>query len=195
MLKTIGLLMIASVVACKSQTQAAIKAPVPQCVESACSLAMNFTSDMEGDPDTRPTTWGKAKAWPYRIQFHPPHGYRVRIMRVYGDFVSFPKEGIIKPGTYSETSWGLMTTAPGGSSRAEYSADDCFLWLQSLINHEHTMDRMAFDHIVKDGGLLEPDGIMILQVAVSLNTTGLEIHQEPTLTVVYNFEKEREAGR
>lgn len=153
------------------------------------SAAMNFTADMAGTPDLRPGTWGNAQAYPIRIPFHPPASYRVRILRVYGDFVAMPTTGVIQPGTYSEVSWGLLSTAPGGSSRVDLAADDCFLWNQTVLTARRDMQRMPFDYVVKDGGLLAADNILILQIAVSLNTTGLTIHLEPTLTAVYQFEK------
>jgi hypothetical protein len=161
--------------------------PGPQ-VLGPYSAAQNFTIDMAGTPDTRPGTWGNAQAYPIRIPFHPPSGYRVRILRVYGDFVAFPTTGTIQPGTYSEVSWGFLSTAPGGSTRADLSADDCFLWLQSVLTAQNGMIRMAFDHDTHIGGLLEPDNVLILQLAVSLNTTGLQVHEEPTYVIVWDEE-------
>lgn len=154
------------------------------------SVAMNFTVDMAGKQDDRQGTWGNADAYPIKVPFHPPLGYRTRILRVYGDFIAFPREGVIQQGTYTEVSWGLLTSAPEGSKRVEYAADNCFLWNQGLLNKDNSYLRMPFDTHVQDGGLLSPDNILIIQVAVSLNITGLTIHMEPTLVVVYQFEKE-----
>ena len=152
--------------------------------------ATNFTIDQGGTPDTRPGTWGSAASYPIQVPFHPPSGYRTRILRVSGDFTAFPKDGVIAPGEYSEVSWGLLTTAPGGSQRADFIADDCFLWNQGILTAQNAMVRMPFDYDVAAGGLLGPDNILVVQLSVSLNTTGLIIHEEPVFTLQYRFERQ-----
>lgn len=152
------------------------------------SAATNLTFDSAGKPDTRAGTWGSADYVDFPIKFHPPDGYRVRVLRAYGDFIAFPKQGVVPQGTYSEASWGLMTTAPGGSSRVDASADDCFLWRQTLVTSGVPFGHESFNDDVHVGGLLEPDNLMIWRLAVSINTTGLVIHLEPTFVFVYQFE-------
>jgi hypothetical protein len=153
------------------------------------STALNFSVDLMGTPDTRPATWGSAAAAQNVTHFHPPAGYRVRILRVYGDFIAWPKEGILAPGAYSEVGWGLKSTAPDGSTRVDNAYDNTFVWLQNAILPANPSVRASFDLTVKDGGLLEADNALVSQSFVAINTSGLVIHEEPTFTIIYQFEE------
>lgn len=150
------------------------------------SAATNFSADILGDDDHRPDTWGKAGAHVWRIVFKPPAGYRVRVLRVYGDFLAWPK-GKVPEGTYAGVLFGLQTTAPEGSVRADWAADNCFLYVQTATGGQPA--RAAFDYDVSVGGLLQDDHVLIVKVAVWLNDTGLAIHMEPTLSIIYRFER------
>jgi hypothetical protein len=151
------------------------------------SSATNFTADILGVPDTRPDTWGRAGVKTWRIQFKPPAGYRVRIARVYGDFLIWPR-GTVEPGRFAGALFGLQTTAPEGSVRADWAADNCMLYVQTATGGQPS--RAAFDYDVSAGGLLERDHALTVKVAVWLNDTEREIHCEPTFTMVYGWEKE-----
>ena len=48
------------------------------------SSSGNFSADLLGTRDTRPDTWGNADAAGWTIQFRPPAGYRVRILKLRG---------------------------------------------------------------------------------------------------------------
>ena len=157
-------------------------------ISSPYSTAVNFSIDLAGNPDTRPGVWGSSGFAQNITTFSPPSGQRVRIVRVYGDFIGFPKSGVPRAGTSCEIGWGLKTTAPDGSARLSNGYDNSFVWLQDVITSNSWSSRAAFDHVVEVGGLLEPDHKMISQTFVALNTTGLTIHMEPTFTVVYRFE-------
>ena len=106
----------------------------------------------------------------------------------------FPRSGIIPAGTAAEIGWGLKTTAPDGSARVTYPGytasayDNSFAWQQGAITAIQPAARLA-DFKVSGSGLLGADNIMLVQSFVALNTTGLTIHMEPTLTVVYRFER------
>ncbi|MCU1327595.1 MAG: hypothetical protein JWN34_2965 [Bryobacterales bacterium] len=152
------------------------------------STAVNFAIALAGTPDTRPGTWGNAGFAQNLTKFTPPAGRRVRILRVYGDFIAFCKSGTPAVGTTCEVGWGLKTTAPDGSVRLSNGYDNSFIWLQNIITASRTSCRAEFDHEVSTGGLLQPDHTMISQAFVALNTTGLTIHMEPTFTCVYQFE-------
>jgi len=152
------------------------------------STAVNFSIDLAGTPDARPGTWGNAGFAQNVTTFSPPAGQRVRVLRVYGDFIGFPKSGIPRAGTSCEIGWGLKTTAADGSTRLSNGYDNSFIWLQHVVTSNGWSCRAAFDHTVEVGGLLEADHKMISQTFVALNTTGLTIHMEPTFTVVYRFE-------
>jgi len=154
---------------------------------SLFSSAANFSADILGVPDTRPNTWGRAGARTWQIRFKPPAGYRVRITKVYGDFLIWPK-GTVEPGKFAGALFGLQTTAPEGSERAIPTADNTFLYVQTATGGAPA--RAAFDYDVSAGGLLERDHVLTVKVAVWLNSTELEIHCEPTFVAVYGWEKE-----
>jgi hypothetical protein len=152
------------------------------------STALNFAVDLAGIPDTRPGTWGNAASAQNLVTFSPPAGYVVRVLRVYGDFIGFPKSGTPAADTSCEIGWGLKTTAPDGSALVSTGYDNSFVWLQNVVNSSAPACRAAFDHVVETGGLLPADNKMISQTFVGLNTTGLTIHLEPTFTMIYQFE-------
>lgn len=158
------------------------------CVDRPCSLAANFSVDIKGEKDTRPDTWGTAGAAIKKITFRPPAGYRVRILRTYGDFLAWPI-GDVPRGKFAGVLFGMQSTAPDGSKRADWAADNCFLYVQHATNGAPV--RTAFDYDTKAGGLLEADAVLVLKMAVWLNDTGLLIHMEPSFTVVYRYEPAR----
>lgn len=153
------------------------------------SVAQNFSVAMAGYPDTRPTTWGSSGFVQNVLTFYPPPGYRVHVLRVYGDFIAWPKAGVMGPGTYCEVGWGLKSSLPDGSVRASYGYDNSFVWLQNVVLPGNTSPRLAFDLDVRVGGLLGLDNLLISQMFVAVNTSGLEIQEEPTFVVVYQFEE------
>jgi hypothetical protein len=152
------------------------------------SATSNFSVDLTGVPDT--AAWGSAGSVQIPIQFNAPAGYRTRILRVYGDFIAWPKTGVVPDGTSAEVGWGLKTTAPDGSSRVTYPGstasayDNSFAWIQNVVTSQNSSPRATFDFAVAAGGLLGTDGIMICQPFVALNTSGLVIHMESTFTIV-----------
>ena len=150
------------------------------------SAATNFTVDLLGSPDDRPDTWGTAGSTVKVIKFKPPAGYRVRILRVYGDLLLWPI-GQVPPGRFAGVLFGLQTTAPEGSVRMDWGADNTMLYLQDATSGE--VRRAAFDHDVSIGGLLQPDNMLFAKMAVWLNNTSLPIHIEPSFVMVYRFEK------
>lgn len=150
------------------------------------SAAANFSADILGEYDTRPDTWGRAGAASWKITFKPPAGKRVRILRAYGDFLIWPI-GKVEDGKFAGALFGLQTTAPEGSVRADLAADNTFLYLQTATGGKP--ERIAFDHVTRDGGLLGPDHVLVVKVAAWLNDTERPIHMEPSFTVVYRFEE------
>jgi hypothetical protein len=156
-----------------------------------CS-ATNFSVDLLGPVDQRGSTWGNADAHSWAITFKPPVGYRVRILRLSGDLVAWPKvlpgEFPVADGAYAGVLLGLQTTAPQGSTRCELCADNTMLYVQGAID-SHPI-RVPFDQRVSAGGMLGTDNKLVVKVAAWLNTTGKPIHMEPTFTVTYRFEPE-----
>ncbi|HEY4089337.1 MAG TPA: hypothetical protein VGM43_25580 [Bryobacteraceae bacterium] len=152
------------------------------------STAVNFSIDLAGTPDTRPGAWGNAGFAQNVTTFSPPAGYQVRVLRIYGNFIGFPKSGVVGAATSCEVGWGLKTTAPDGSAYASTGYDNSFVWIQDAVTGASPSCRLMFDFDVHVGGLLQPDHKLISQTFVALNTTGLTIHMEPTFTMVYQFE-------
>lgn len=164
------------------------------CITKPCSLAANYAYDIIGTPDNRPDTWGTAEGATKPIVFSPPPGYRVRILRAQGDFVTWPR-GVpgVDPtdkvvGTAVGVLFGLSSTTPDGSSQAQGGAasDNCFLYIQDASKGEKT--RAPFDYDTHVGGLLMADNTLSVRVAVWLNTTGLAIHMEPSLVLIFQYE-------
>lgn len=164
-------------------------------IKQPCSTAFNFSYDLMGTQDSRPGTWGTAGSQVYKLTFKVPSGYRVRILHVYGDFVFWPR-GTPAPdandnivGHAVGILFGLSSTAADGSAWVEGggASDGCMLYLQGSSKGEK--DRLAFDIDTHVGGLLEPDGVLVVKAAVWLNTLQLAVHAEPSGVIVFQFEK------
>ena len=157
------------------------------------SASSNYAADIQGVADSRDGCWGTADAVTWTMQLVAPEGYRVRITHIRGDFVSWPKtlqgEAPTAPGSYAGVLLGFGTTAPDGSKRCLPCADNTMLYIQDAVHMEP--HRAAYDYDVKIGGLLEPDGKLMIKVAAWLNTTGRPIHMEPSFTIEYQYEKEQ----
>src|SRR5258708_31831294 len=78
------------------------------------ALSCNVASDQQGIPDTRPGTWGNAGSVQVPMVFtNVPSGKRVRIMRVYGDFVAWAHGN-----TAAASNAGVLTSLAASSVRA-----------------------------------------------------------------------------
>ncbi len=168
------------------------------------SVATNHSDDILGVTDTRPGIWGTAGYDVHTLTFHPPEGYRVRILRVYGDFQGFIRKN--PTGNCAGVLWGLQSTKelgydpsvfqdvkPGrsrkGSERAFPADDNTMLYVQDSICARLTFrDPVDFDTSV--AGLLEPDNVLISKAAVFLNETGEPIHTESSFTIVFQYERQ-----
>lgn len=152
------------------------------------SVATNHSDDLRGTPDYRQDTWGTAEAAVKRIEFHPPAGYRTRILRVYGDFQGWVRHN--PSGNCLGVLWGLTTTAKDGSERVTPAADNTFLYVQdSVCGTDKRNFRAPVDYDTQAGGLLEQDNVLVSKVAVWLNETGEPVHMEPSFVLVYQFER------
>lgn len=156
------------------------------CISKPCSVSSNFSADLIGEADHRADTWGTAGATFHRITFRPPAGYRVRVLRVYGDFLIWPI-GKVEPGKFAGALWGLATTGPDGSIHADWAADNTMLYVQVATGGQPA--RAPVNFRTAHGGLLGPDHVLVSKMAVWLNDTGLKIHMEPSFTVVFQYQK------
>lgn len=171
-------------------------ADVPaNCIDKTCVFSTNTPYDGPDEPDTRKGTWGNAGYDDLPIPFvGVPRGYRVRITRVYGDFIAWP-HGRPIPDTYAGALFGIIASSatqspfvgPGlGSSK-------CFIFLQQGVSALMPA-RAPFDFQVQGGGLLDRDNIMIVRRASFLNEMGVPIHMEPTFVVEFRYEKDDDSG-
>lgn len=156
---------------------------------------LNHSIDIAGKPDQRPGSWGLSQPVPMRLKVTAPAGYRVRILRVAGDLVAWPKAGTLAGAQYAEVGWGLNTSLHDGSKYVSYADDPSAMafdnscaWVQDSLTATHGSSRISFDRDVSACGLLN-DGMFISQTFVALNTSGLVIHLEPTFTITYQFEE------
>jgi hypothetical protein len=152
------------------------------------SLSLNFPFDSAGEPDTRPGTWGNTAFDDGKIQFlNVPVGKRVRIMRIYGDFVCWP-HGPVASGKFAGCLFGIITTATAASPYATLSASGCMAYLQTAIGAD--MARLHFDFDTSVAGLLEADNIMIVRRALFLSELGpgCSAHMEPSMVVLARYE-------
>ena len=160
-------------------------AATPPKVLGPYSVATNHADDILGTPDTRPSTWGTAGYNVHTLTFHPPAGYRTRVLRVYGNFQGWLR---VNNSKCVGALWGLSTTAPEGSERVYPAADNTLLYVQDATCGEPF--RVSVDFAIVNG-LLEADNVLISKVAAWLNETGQELHMEPSFNLVYQFERSK----
>lgn len=148
-------------------------------------IAANFAADLKGDPDTRPGTWGRAAAHVWRLEFrNVPAGKRVRIKRVYGDFVAWAR-GSPPPDKHAGVLLGLQRTDVGASPDAWPAAEGCVLYLQHAVVGSQVA-RLDYDY--RDlSFVLADDHVLEVKVAVWLNDLEEEVHMEPTFVLYYDY--------
>src|SRR5438445_5596764 len=99
------------------------------------TVSDNFPADLYGAVDTRmskqscgagPCIWGRADVALLPIRFHPPAGYRVRVLSLRGDLVAWIKSLPGDPPTPAESAAGVLagfeTPSMGGSPECDYCA-------------------------------------------------------------------------
>lgn len=154
------------------------------------SASANFSADLYGPVDTRLSCWGNAEAWIFQIAFRPPEGYRVRVLRLRGDLVSWPRvlkgEPPVATGSYAGVLLSFHSTGPDASERCDYCAENHMIYVQDALSDKPV--RTPYDMDTRIGGLLSADHKLNITVASWLNTTGYPIHIEPTFTVEYQYE-------
>jgi hypothetical protein len=150
------------------------------------AVSMNYPADLTGTPDTRLGTWGLAGAQTTSVQFHPPAGYRVRLLHVRGNYMAWAR-GTYQAGQHAGVSWGLTTSAPVGSTLVDDAAEGCQVYLQYAVGNGEVNE--PFD-IAIPNGLLGSDNVMDEVNAIFLNDEAIAIHAETTFILEFQFEKE-----
>ena len=134
---------------------------------------------------TLATDTGGEAAW--QIHFSPRLGDRVRILKVYGDFVSRPT-GSTARGTFATSLFSLHTALPDQPSKSSvtpYVADTCFLSVYGM-----TSGKPRRSHFSEDitGALLGEANDLFVVLSVSSNTTGVPIQLEAKWVTVFEVE-------
>ena len=150
------------------------------------SISINFPFDSAGELDTRPGTWGNTAYDDGKIQFlNVPAGQRVRIVRIYGDFVCWP-HGDVAPGKFAGCLFGIINTASADSPYATFSQSGCMAYLQTAVGAN--MARLHFNFDTEVAGLLAADNIMLVRRALFLSEVGCSVHMEPSFVVEFQYE-------
>jgi hypothetical protein len=161
---------------------------------ASCSATVNIPFDTAGVPD--PIYWGNGGYLDVPFQFsNVPAGYRVRIMRLYGDHIAWAHNAGTPMPTNSHAGvlWGIWSTA-SHNPPFQYSANFCFVYHQGALSSSGDFNQY-FDTDVSPGGLLAADNAFIVQLAIFLSDIGVSIHQELTTAVVYHFESTSTASQ
>jgi hypothetical protein len=169
----------------------------PASVLGPYTAAGNFSADLPGWPDTRAQTWGTAGVVVSELTFQPPAGYRVRILEIRGDYVLWPtgmgrSRSIVPEGTCMGGLAGVGTSAPEGSTRGDWMADNTLAYVQTGLCGGRAV-RAPFEADLRGvaNTLLGPDHKLFWKQAVWLNDTGLVAHMEVTFSnLIYQFEPE-----
>ena len=152
----------------------------------------NLSADLYGVQDTRPSTWGYADSVAWPIVFYPPAGYQVRVYKISGDLVAWPKlitPALLPMGSHAGVLVGFSTTAPSGSANCNLCADNTPLYKQGDLSDRIDAIRVPFSEDYGPGFLLESDNQLIPKVASFLNTLGVPVHVEVTYSLTYRFEE------
>jgi hypothetical protein len=153
------------------------------------SAAGNFSADLHGPVDTRPSTWGTSSAVLKPLTFKVPAGCSVEITHLMGDFIAWPVGEVVKGNQAGVLISVERTNAPDAwtdnlSKLADYAAPGYFLYLQA--GTDGIPARMAFDVGVVEG-LLASDNVLEFKMAEWLNNTDRKIHMEVSFVVHFRF--------
>lgn len=169
----------------------------------AYSISVNFAVDLLGYQSGSQIDSNSVAR--NRTVIRAPEGYRVRIVRVYGDFVIWPV-GSVQFGRFAGANWGLQSSERPDTPetpRLKLSSDDNGQFLEAPVGAFNdrptlislqgatggTVCRVPFSEDVSAAGLLADDGELLSTMAVWLNDTGRKIHLEATFTVVFCYER------
>ncbi len=164
------------------------------------TVSGNFPRDLYGPIDARmpgqtcgggPCIWGHADFAALPITFKPPAGYRVRILRLRGDLIAWPKvldgETPVKPGAYAGVLLGFSTTTKEDSTVCDFCADGTPLYVQGALSDGAV--RVPFDYDFRHERVYLDGPVLYLKIASFLNSTGYPIHEEATYSITVRFDK------
>lgn len=161
------------------------------------TMSANFSVDLKGKPDTRPSTWGTAEAYDWSketVTFKPPVGCRVEVVSVKGDLVAWPTQMGIHPALIPDGRFvGVLIGVGRTIATPDQSGDFCslcshdwFVYLQGVLSRQQPAIRIPLDY-PEAGFILASDNKLVIRVATWLNDADVTVHLEPTLTVRYRW--------
>lgn len=161
-------------------------------------VSINLPADLLGEDDKRPNTWGRSgvREVPYKF-LNVPEGYRVRILKIEGDLVCWPRQSLptelsASAGACAGVLWGLTrtnVTEQGESKTLEYASDGCFVYVQDAAvagKKSRTAFSRCFSTDCPDA-LLTEDHTFINKIAIFLSELGT-IHLEATANITFTYE-------
>jgi len=139
-----------------------------------------------------PCIWGHADSAVLPMVFKVPAGYRVRILRIRGDLIAWPKvmegEAPVKRGAYAGVLLGFSTTIKEGSPVCPMvCAEGVPIYLQAGISDQPI--RVPFDVDLREERTFLDADTLYLKLASFENTLGHSVHMECTYSLRIQFER------
>ena len=149
-------------------------------------ISGNFSYDLQGIPDDRPSTWGTAEAG-YRILTftNVPPGHRVRILKITGDLTARWIKNHDVTG-FTGVLAAIHRPDSSGSAHADWAADKHFVYVQGDIGATGVV-RVPFDQTFDRSdpdALLEDNPRLVFKFAKYLDETGYWTHAEITFSQI-----------
>jgi hypothetical protein len=141
----------------------------------------NHSDDLLGG--RKPGEWGVSAQATHAYKFHPPAGYRVRLLSIHGDTQGF----IRNPSPYcAGAMWAIHAEVVTPPQVDEFVDPTLLFWVQDAACRGAAF-RDPVDRSINQ--LLRTPEV-ISKVATFLNETGQPVHIESSFTLVYQFERE-----
>jgi hypothetical protein len=157
-----------------------------QC-ETVRHISGNFAFDIDGEMDTRPTTWGRHGVQTSPLAFQVPTGQRVRILRIVGDLTArWRTLGQPRPeGLYTGVLAAIHKPESSGSRHADWAADGHFVYVQGDIG-ETGVVRVPFDQSFdpSDPEAVLENPMLVFKFAKYLDETPFSTHAEITFSQI-----------
>jgi hypothetical protein len=178
-------------------------------IASACygqrvqTMAGNLPRDLLGPVDMRdtrtvcngPCIWGNADSVLMPITFSPPAGFRVKILSLRGDMVSWIKSLPGDKATPLESMAGTLMGFEENDTQTDLACTYCAmrtpLYIQDSVGEKSPNHRADFNYDGVDL-VLPADNTLNLKIAAWLNTTGKPIHIEATYVIKFQFVRIRD---
>jgi hypothetical protein len=166
--------------------------PASSCDSTPKYVSGNLSTDLKGEPDTRPLTWGRAGVSYHEIAFNPAIGCSIRILRIQGDTVGWAFPGALIDGNAGVLSAFTTVRDPlGAPALCTLCSADVLTYTQTHVGWKG-FTRKFRSRFGKEGYLLPRNSIWLKQ-AVWLNTFEVPVHIETTYNIVFKQVKDKPA--